>query len=405
VDVGSAPTFSGLNKEELMKYSDDPFWVRLRWVLFILFWLAWAAMLVMAVIIIVQAPRCKPPPKRLWVEEGAIYQVDTQSLPNSKDLIAQMDKLGAKSCYLPGLISENDFAMSNYDADALIKGLSEAQKGVVTDLPTMISPNNDLFVNASKERVIDSLGNFNYTNGNLSVLIGDALGDLFERGVKGFLMNDTNTDDKKMFKQSLNGIVEDKGAAIGSDIIDMEPIESSIKTPEDLTEFLQKTQSDWAFYKFSPNFDDRSPREKYEVNLLNIAMYMYRSTPILQSFDQDTMSEVSSKILMNLAELRKEAGIKLGVVNFVNSTDPNLLGFTRVRKGTPAYAIALNFGKEHSYMNFTGTPNIASEGKVLFDSEAIRLNKEEESSRRLPLDLVQVPPQEGLILKFVAKFN
>lgn len=58
-DTGAtAPTFVGLGKEELMKYANDPFWIRLRWLLFILFWVLWIAMLVGAVIIIVLAPRC-----------------------------------------------------------------------------------------------------------------------------------------------------------------------------------------------------------------------------------------------------------------------------------------------------------------------------------------------------------
>lgn len=38
IDISDGPTFSGLSKDELMKYADDPFWVRLRWVLFLIFW-------------------------------------------------------------------------------------------------------------------------------------------------------------------------------------------------------------------------------------------------------------------------------------------------------------------------------------------------------------------------------
>ena len=38
-----------LTKSELMKYATDPFWVKLRWALFILFWLIWVGMLVSAV--------------------------------------------------------------------------------------------------------------------------------------------------------------------------------------------------------------------------------------------------------------------------------------------------------------------------------------------------------------------
>merc|ERR1712179_127616 len=46
IDIGKekeAPM--GLSKEELMKFANDPYWVRLRWILFILFWVIWVAML------------------------------------------------------------------------------------------------------------------------------------------------------------------------------------------------------------------------------------------------------------------------------------------------------------------------------------------------------------------------
>lgn len=58
--------FVGMSKEELMKYANDPFWVRLRWFLFIGFWLLWAAMLVGAILIIVAAPKCAQPEPRSW---------------------------------------------------------------------------------------------------------------------------------------------------------------------------------------------------------------------------------------------------------------------------------------------------------------------------------------------------
>lgn len=76
--------FSGMGKEELMKFANDPFWVKLRWALFITFWLLWLAMLAGAVAIIVMAPKCSPPePKKLW-EESPIVQLDvSDSLDNN----------------------------------------------------------------------------------------------------------------------------------------------------------------------------------------------------------------------------------------------------------------------------------------------------------------------------------
>lgn len=50
-----------MTKEELLKYANDPFWVKLRWILFILFWGVWIAMLAGAISIIVFAPKCAAP--------------------------------------------------------------------------------------------------------------------------------------------------------------------------------------------------------------------------------------------------------------------------------------------------------------------------------------------------------
>lgn len=71
---------SGMGKEELMKFVNDPFWIRLRWALFIFFWLIWAAMLAGAIAIIVMAPKCSAPePKKLW-EESAFVELDASDI-------------------------------------------------------------------------------------------------------------------------------------------------------------------------------------------------------------------------------------------------------------------------------------------------------------------------------------
>lgn len=75
--------FAGMGKEELMKYANDPFWIRMRWFLFILFWLLWFAMLAGAIAIIVLAPKCDPPAPKEWWEKSPLYKVDVGSF--SKD--------------------------------------------------------------------------------------------------------------------------------------------------------------------------------------------------------------------------------------------------------------------------------------------------------------------------------
>lgn len=83
VEVGSEVSFTGLGKEELMQYANDPFWVRLRIILFALFWIGWVAMLVAAVVIIVMAPRCPERPDMKWYQQEAIYQIFPKSFQDS----------------------------------------------------------------------------------------------------------------------------------------------------------------------------------------------------------------------------------------------------------------------------------------------------------------------------------
>lgn len=79
VEVGSDVSFTGLGKEELMQYANDPFWVRLRMILFIIFWVGWIAMLVAAIVIIVVAPKCPERPDLKWYQTETLYQVNPKS--------------------------------------------------------------------------------------------------------------------------------------------------------------------------------------------------------------------------------------------------------------------------------------------------------------------------------------
>ncbi|XP_047033604.1 uncharacterized protein LOC124640051 [Helicoverpa zea] len=68
--------FTGLTKEELLKYAEDPFWVNLRWAMFILFWALWLCMLAGAITIIVRAPKCAPPEPKTWFEKGPLIDAE-----------------------------------------------------------------------------------------------------------------------------------------------------------------------------------------------------------------------------------------------------------------------------------------------------------------------------------------
>ncbi|CAG5133533.1 unnamed protein product [Candidula unifasciata] len=94
-------SFNGLGKEEVMRYANDPFWVRLRYVLFILFWLGWLAMLVTAIVIIVLAPRCPPRPDLKWYNTETVYQVFPKSFKDSNnDGVGDFNGLSEKLSYI-----------------------------------------------------------------------------------------------------------------------------------------------------------------------------------------------------------------------------------------------------------------------------------------------------------------
>ncbi|ODN02717.1 4F2 cell-surface antigen heavy chain [Orchesella cincta] len=59
MEIQSVPSFVGLGKEDLLELANRPFWVRLRWALFITFWLMWIGLLVGAALIIALSPGCE----------------------------------------------------------------------------------------------------------------------------------------------------------------------------------------------------------------------------------------------------------------------------------------------------------------------------------------------------------
>lgn len=166
--------FAGMGKEELMKFANDPFWVKTRWFLFILFWLLWAAMLAGAIAIIVMAPKCAAPAPREWWEQSPVYKVDVASYSSDKGDLAgvttkldYIKSLGVKTVVLSSVIKATDLESDGQDEFKSVsqksgtwddfKALITAAKDkglhiLLTFVPNHSSVKNPLFLkSASKE--------------------------------------------------------------------------------------------------------------------------------------------------------------------------------------------------------------------------------------------------------------
>lgn len=153
---GEKATFTGMTKEELMKYANDPFWVKLRWFLFVLFWLAWIGMLVGAVCIIVFAPKCAAPTPLEWFKKGPLAKID-QAVDDSD--IEKMKEFEVQGVIyeLPG---DETYKVESGEVHERIKGLVEKFKAkdihVVIDLtPNYVTKEDQLFKDATKADAAD----------------------------------------------------------------------------------------------------------------------------------------------------------------------------------------------------------------------------------------------------------
>lgn len=173
---GVESQFVGLSKEELMKYANDPFWVRLRMALFVLFWLLWVAMLVGAVAIIVLTPRCAPPPQLAWWQSSPVYNVEVASYADSDNdgtgdfagllsKLAYIKELGMRTLLLRSIFpSTASGAVKDYtaiepalgtmnDVEALLNATKELELHVVLEInPAFTSDEHEWFLNSRESK-------------------------------------------------------------------------------------------------------------------------------------------------------------------------------------------------------------------------------------------------------------
>ncbi|KAK9299701.1 hypothetical protein QLX08_007335 [Tetragonisca angustula] len=142
---------SGMGKEELMKFVNDPFWIRLRWFLFIAFWLLWVAMLGGAIAIVAMAPKCTAPKPKEWWEKSVIVRLDpvetyNHDMKSVEDLLDTLKEQNIDAISLASTIKESptggavDFKNIRpefgtiSDLEALIKAAKDKEQYIILEI-------------------------------------------------------------------------------------------------------------------------------------------------------------------------------------------------------------------------------------------------------------------------------
>lgn len=126
IDIGTLDkAFTGMTKDELMKYANDPFWVRLRWIFFIVFWMIWVIMLVGAILIIINAPKCAAPTPLVWWKQGPL--VDFNEGEATPSDVGMAKKISAKGVIYE-LPSEHTYSAKSPAVEAYINNLVNTYK-------------------------------------------------------------------------------------------------------------------------------------------------------------------------------------------------------------------------------------------------------------------------------------
>ena len=212
IDMGKEKeAFEGLTKEELMKYANDPFWVRLRWILFIVFWIIWVAMLVASIVIIIYAPKCPSPEPKDWWQKNVMYKVDVKEyadgkLNGLKDNLDLLVESGVGTVYITSLFQTDgtsngvvDFKSvdselgSLEDWKALVSALKDRDQKVVIEFNPLYTSNKHMWYEektSGNSKYMnyyqDSSNNLNLESGDVVAELGNVLDFWLDTGVDGF---------------------------------------------------------------------------------------------------------------------------------------------------------------------------------------------------------------------------
>jgi len=111
--------YAGMGKEDLLRFSQTPFWKRLRLACLVIFWFAWLGLLTAVITLTVILPRCKSEPENTWWQTGNLYQIYVRSFKDSNgDGIGDINGITNKLDYLKSINTDAVILSSFYKGQA-----------------------------------------------------------------------------------------------------------------------------------------------------------------------------------------------------------------------------------------------------------------------------------------------
>lgn len=443
IELDAKPPFTGLTKEELMVYAKDPYWIKIRWALFILFWVIWLAMLVASVLIIIQAPKCPSPEPRQWYMKGPIYQVNVGDFKDS-------DKDGKGD--LKGVEDSLEYLLNTEVNSIWLTGFTES-KGVNPDYGT-IEDFDSLVATAQNRglKVIVDVGeggdqveeakfwlahnadglNMRTTDENILAEVRTLLDEHNDKDVVSprILLTDlTENFARNQFNELLGKNISDNNVSplvhfpVKTDLL------QSLSTPLEAAAIMnvinptQWPNNAWPNYALGGKAVERVA-SRVGVDMadgMNMLLFLLPGTPFTYfgeevamtgsgMMDWTTNGTVKDKvthysIYQKLALLRHQESILFGETNAFSAVDGKVFGLTRVKRGNPGYLLAMNLQEEDVEVDFSKVKNMPDSVRVAIQSIGLEGVAEEEKAGSFPSNAVPLKAKQSIVFTFVPNFE
>lgn len=411
VEMGKESGFTGMTKEELMKYANDPFWVRLRWGLFILFWLIWIGMLVASVVIIVLVPKCPSPEPRKWYMKGPIYEVavakfkdsDGDGVGDLKGLTNELDYLvetGVNAVWLNDLAQGKEIKSTIGNKDdflQLVKGMKDRELKLIINLENGAPEETakywlDLGVDGFNARLaipalkkvrallVNStekmLMNDGTTNSDVNQLYGTGIADNnisplvhlpfsnidlvagFQPGARAGLLNDTimnyigglPTNAWPNFALHQNG--QDRVSTLVGDMVDAMNMLVFLLPGTPITYYGEEIgMKNTGSVNTNPMQWSNTSQAGFSASqgALGVNSDYPTINVAAQKMGEQKRSHYGNYV--KLAELRHQEAILFGEMETFLKNNETVFGLTRVKRGNPGYLLLINLSDKETKVN------------------------------------------------------